>query len=166
MNSSEAQPSGHKMENNLQQDFTSFHQDYMAALEKSAETVRNAISVAQQSITAHLNQEGPGQPEAQAHIPNGLDNQVQAITVQAVNEAFARAKAVLEQAEHATAEAPVGVYTPQAPLPATEQPTAKVPADPLVATNFLVSQATKSLSSAMDGILKAMRLDTAGPPGE
>lgn len=166
MNSSEAQPSDHKMENNLQQDFTSYHEDYMAALEKSAETLRNAISMAQQSITAHLNQDVPGQPESQARIPNGLDNQMQPITAQAVNEAFARAKAVLEQAEHATAEAPMGAYTPQMPLPATKQPTAEIPADPLVATNFLVSQATKSLSSAMDGILKAMRHSTGGPPGE
>lgn len=166
MNSSEAQPSGHKIENNLQQDFTSYYQDYMAALEKSAETLRNAISVAQQSITAHLNQDGLGQPEVQARIPNGLDNQMQPITAQAVNDAFARAKAVLEQAERATAEAPVGGYTPQVQLPATEQPTTEIPADPLVAANFLVSQATKSLSSAMDGILKAMLHDTAGPPGK
>jgi hypothetical protein len=165
MNSSEAQPSAYKIEHNAQQDFSSYQQEYMATLEKAAEALRNAISLAQQSINERLKETESEQPELPASLPGDLSNQLQPITTQVVNEAFARAKAVWEKAEHATIEAPVGAYTPQVTLPATGPPATETPADLFIATEGLVSQATKSLNSAMDNILKTMRRDLDCPPG-
>lgn len=160
MTSSMTQDDSPRMENVAQQAFASYQHEFSVALERSAEVLRHAIAVAQQSIVQQLSQGGVGQ--LQADVPTASQPRVEPITAKAVDAVFARAKEMLDQVERASAEAQVGPHTQPANPPVPEKPSDAAPADPLAATNLLMSQATEFLNAAMETVLQAINRRPGG----
>lgn len=159
MNANEFQE-GLKMDDELQRAFTSYQKQFKAALEESAEMLRQAIVTAQQSIADQLE---PGLLEqAQANLTKAVEFRSEPVTAKAVDQAFARARDVWDKVESAAAQAQPGLDVSEPALPAAEHRAEPVPADPLAATQSLISNATQSLNSAMEAVMKAMNSRAVG----
>jgi hypothetical protein len=157
---------GFKADDEFQQAFTSYQKQFQAALEESADLLRQAISTAQQSISERL--EPAMLEQAQSNLTKAVEFRPEPITAKAVDEAFARASQIWEKVEAASAPARP-LPNAQEPVPAGEglveeapsglvadKPAGEPPADPLAATQSLIAQATQSLNSAMEAVLQAM----------
>lgn len=149
------------MDDDLQHAFASYQEQFKAALDESAETLRQTISAAQQAISDQL--DAGLLEQAKAGLARAVEFQAKPITADAVNEAFARARDVWDKVEAAAAETHAGLSEPPAAMPETEKPVETPPADPMAATQSLISQATQSLNSAMEAVIQAMNRPPRGP---
>lgn len=147
--------------NEPEQVFNAYKQEFRQAMEKAADALRNAIATAQQTISNQLKESGLDQ--FQPKTSNAPTLPFQPITGEIVDQAFTWAKQIWEDVERGLAQDQAGVQ----PLQLTEafqNPLQAVPADPLAASGFMMSQATDSLNSAMQSIIQAMN-DRSSPPG-
>jgi hypothetical protein len=150
------------MEAELQHAFASYQEEFKLVLEESAQALRRVISAAQHSIAEQVTQGGPEQfqPSA-AQTPTPP---LKPITAEVVEEAFTKAKNMLDQMERASVDAQAGPPFAQTTEPPPEMPSGPAASDPLTASDYLMTQATQSLNAAMDAIVQAMNRRPSGPP--
>ena len=146
-------------ESEYQDVFNRTQHGFRAELEKSAEMLREAIAAAQRSIAGQLSSQTSEAPAAGVHLKS-----VPAATLTAdmVEAAFARAREIVGEVERLSVEAQAVPFTPQTLPPLPGGPNEPIPSDPLEATNFLMSQAARSMSRAMDSVLHSMASRTGG----
>lgn len=145
----------------LQEAFSTYQREFKTALERSAEVLRHTITIAQESISEQLTPGGADQ--SQENSAARIETPLKRITSEIVDEAFVRAKEILEMMEPFSKEEEMEGYAPQAQVTLPNHPPLPVAIDPLVATNVLVAQAKASLDAAVEAVIRSMSGGPSAP---
>ena len=142
----------HDMERNLENVVISYQGEFQAAMEKSAQLLREALT-AQQSIYEKLS--GSVMKNFQPGIQEPTAGAVKPPVVKSVQKAYREANELfraVEQADHA----PAAVLTPEVALPTLDAAADKSAQEALAATAELMAKATEHLNIAMQSVVAAM----------
>jgi hypothetical protein len=139
--------------------YASQNEGFRQAIQQAADGLKNSLATAQQSFDEQLRALEIRYPESED--PNAPQPLFQP-ALRAADEAFRKARELLEQVERSSTDAAVGAFavTPTQPRP-PEAPPAP-PADPVAVTDQLMSRAIGSLDSAMEAIVNAVNPGTTG----
>jgi hypothetical protein len=154
-----ATPSG-TLQAQVQEAYDSHNDRFKQVLARAAEALRDSLCVAQQSFDEQLEHLLDARSEPEGTGEQYLRFQPALI---AAEEAFGRARELLEQVERSATDAAVSAFaSPKKPAPPAEAPP-EPPADPIAVTDQLMERAIGSLDGAMEAIVKAIDPYTTGP---
>lgn len=156
----------------LKEAFAAHKQMLREAMEKSAESLRQALA-AQQAAYAQLNQQVSEQSQPGEH--GHPDGQFGTLTTEFVANAYRRAREMFEDLGRSMNESQAKSAVAPVTHPAPGLPVSPAEAGALAASAMMMSQATAHLNEAMESAVRAMNArlsqpmnvpgrDTATPP--
>jgi hypothetical protein len=139
--------------------YASHNEGFMRALQQAADALRNSLSTVENSFDEELRQLATSYPGSEnPDAPQPLFQPA----LRAAEDAFRKARELLEQVERSSTDAAVGAFAVRPTQPQPPEAPPAPPADPVAVTEQLMSRAIGSLDDAMEAILKAVNPGATG----
>jgi hypothetical protein len=138
---------------NLQDAFAAHRQMLRETMERSAESMRQALAL-QQTMYGELSQGVVAQVEPN---PNPQpDAALGSLTAEFVGTAYRRAREMFEELERSVAESQAKALAPVTTQPVPDRPVDQTAENALAGSALMMSQATAHLNQAMEAVVQAM----------
>jgi hypothetical protein len=143
--------------------FDSQNDQFNEVLARAAEALRDSLCVVERSFDEQLKYLLDARSKSETTGAQHLRFQPAS---RAAEEAFGKAKELLDHVERSSAAATGGIFASPGKQPQVPEAPPAPPADPISVTDQLMSRAIGSLDSAMEAIVSAINSGTIGSPKE